>query len=315
MSRPSNILISSIFRNQRQSGPTSSAQINDFQNEVIRDLAIFQQEWNTKIVPLHILLPDGTDDSTVNAFTNGLDGRTLYVNAEATSTLSSGKYFNSIKDRPNTSYEQFVNLYTYIDDLIADLQESINVDIDGLTSDQKSRIGINIFDTNQTSLTSSLDGKSLIHTGNILQIARDLYGEDNPTLNSNGTKVLTNSVKTIVDSLLELHSGNWEDDLELSHDSLNTSTSFRRLEFAIVNLADNDSVAFSHSSGMFPIVQVLTVDAIVGIDHSTNSVLPVYLNDGTDHPGIKIEHTSSNAISITNKLGETLVNGLVILQW
>jgi hypothetical protein len=316
MSRPSNILIASMFRNQRSRGPTFSNQINSFQSEVIRDLALFQQEWNDKIVPVFSLLPDGTDDSAVNAFNNGLDGRTLYVNSSATNTLSVGRFFNTAKDRPNTLYEQLVNIFTYIDDSIVSLQETIADNSSSLTTDQKGRIGINIFDTAQTSSTSSLDGKSLIHTGNILQIARDLYGESSPTLNTDGSAELTNSVKDMVDALLQLHSGEWDSDIDVNHSIIQASTSFRRIEFTITNLADNGTISLTHSAGMFPTVQVITADAIAAMNIPVNSVLPLFLTAHTvDHPGIIISHDSVNQITITNKLDEILTSAKVIIQW
>lgn len=225
MSRPSNIVVATIKRNQRLRGPSSSEQQNDFQAEVIRDLTAFQQEWNNKIVPLTSKLPDGSADTTVNAFVNGLDGQTLYVNAEATATLSASRYFNSTKDRPNTVFEQFVNIFTYIDDQIGVLENAITAGAasGALTSTQKNRIGDNIFDNAIASSASSLDGKTQIQAGNILQIARDVYGATSPTLNSNGNAILSNSIRAMVDALLELHGGNWDDDIVLNHSAVSAS--------------------------------------------------------------------------------------------
>jgi hypothetical protein len=226
MSRPSNVVIATIKRNQRFRGPTSSEQQNDFQAEVIRDLTSFQQEWNNKIVPLTSKLPDGTDDSTVNAFTNGLDGQTFYVNADATAGLSSGRYYNTGKDRPNTVFEQFVNVFTYIDDQVAVLETAIasgSSGSGGLTAGQKTRIGDNIFNNAVASTPNSLDGKTQIQAGNILQLARDIYGVGSPTLNSNGDAVLTNSLREMVDALLELHGGNWDNDVSVTHGSISAS--------------------------------------------------------------------------------------------
>lgn len=117
MARPSNILISTIKRNQRLRGPTSSEQQNDMQAEVLRDLTVYQQEWNNKIVPLCSILPDGSDDLAVDAFLNGLDGRTVYVNAEASNAAATVRFYNLVKDRPNTVYEQLQDLYATIDNL------------------------------------------------------------------------------------------------------------------------------------------------------------------------------------------------------
>lgn len=225
MARPTNILISTVKRNQRFRGPTFSDQQNDTQAEVIRDLSAFQQQWNNQIVPLTKLLPDGTQDSEVNAFSNGLDGQTIYVKSDATIALSSGQFYNTVKDRPNTVYEQVVNIYSYIDAQIDTLQESITVNNSGtgITAEQKTRIGDHIFDLSQTSLSTSLDGKVTSQAGYITQIARDMYGTNSPTLNSSGATVLTNSVKSMVDALLELHNGNWDNDITVNHNNFDAS--------------------------------------------------------------------------------------------
>ncbi len=115
MSRPSNLTVSTIKRNQRLRGPTSSTQQNELQSEIVRDLVSIIQEYNTKIVPLGSTIPDGVEDPAVDAFSTGLDGKTLYVNATATASLSAGRFFNTQKDRPNTVYEQIQGLYDYVD--------------------------------------------------------------------------------------------------------------------------------------------------------------------------------------------------------
>lgn len=225
MGRPSNIIISSIKRNQRFRGPTSSEQQNDFQSEVVRDFTALQQEWNNKLVPLTAKLPDGSDDSAVNAFSNGLDGQTIYVAFNATSLLAEGRFYNTTRDRPNTVFEEFINVFSYIDAQVLTLEDLIlNSAAPGnITVSQKTRIGDNIFDNSLASISSSLDGRTIIHTGNILQIARDMYGTSSPTLNSNGAAILNNSIRAMVDALLELHNGNWDNDIGLTHAAVSAS--------------------------------------------------------------------------------------------
>jgi hypothetical protein len=110
-------------RNQRRIGPTSSEQQNDFQAEVIRDLTSIQIQWNDVIVPLLKRLPKGDDDSTVNAFNIGLDGTTLYTNSEVSPDLMDGTFYHESKDRPLTVFEQFLDVYNYINDQIETLSE------------------------------------------------------------------------------------------------------------------------------------------------------------------------------------------------
>lgn len=125
MTAPSNLVVSTIKRNQRFRGPAASVDQNSFQSEVIRDLNSTQIAWNTFIVPLTSTLPDGTDELSVNAFLNGLDGQTLYVKSDA--IASNTRYYNVVKDRPNTVYEQLVAVYTFIQNEVETLEESIAV--------------------------------------------------------------------------------------------------------------------------------------------------------------------------------------------
>src|SRR5687767_3253728 len=103
MSKPiSTLTLTTIKRNQRFQGPTSSAQVNALQDELLRDFISLQGQWNNGIVPLVKNVPDGTEDAGVNAFVDGLSGETLYAKASATSDESTEGYYNSLKDRPNT---------------------------------------------------------------------------------------------------------------------------------------------------------------------------------------------------------------------
>jgi len=70
-------------------------------------------------------IPDGTDDTSVNAFTNGLDGRTLYANSAATASVAP-TYFSAVNNRPNTVYEQLAALYTYADNINSTLSGQIS---------------------------------------------------------------------------------------------------------------------------------------------------------------------------------------------
>ncbi len=115
MTKPiSKLLVSTVKRNQKFQGAVLSANNNALQDEVIRDFLSLQQQWNTGLVPLVQLLPDGTDDIDINAFKNGLDGRTLYVKANATVETATEGYWNLTDERPNTVYEQFQGVYTRI---------------------------------------------------------------------------------------------------------------------------------------------------------------------------------------------------------
>lgn len=112
-------------RNARSRGPTSSEQYNDMVDELGHDLTGISDQWNNRLVPLLTTLPDGTiGTSPLDAFTNGLDGKTIYVDSAATAAVEV-KYFNSVASRPNSLKEQFVDVYNQIDSVNTSLQAQI----------------------------------------------------------------------------------------------------------------------------------------------------------------------------------------------
>lgn len=118
------LVISFNKRTARLRGPTSSYDWNDSIEELGQDLAGLYNLWNNSLVPLVSLIPDGVRDGTINAYSAGLDGRTLYVNADSTDT-SASSYFNTGKSRPNTVYEQIQSLYQYIDNKVNVVHEQV----------------------------------------------------------------------------------------------------------------------------------------------------------------------------------------------
>ncbi len=201
-------------------GPIISDTWNDTLTEITTDLASLSTLWNKLLVPLLVTIPDGIDDTAVNGYINGMDSRTIYANWEATNLQE--RFFNTTKNRPLTIYEVLSNIYNDMANLVVGTGTGSTTIIEGegLTQDEKERIGIHVFDISQTSGPTSVDGKTDINTLNLLQIAKDLYGNPGYALNNNGTAILTNSNKAMVDALLELHSGNWHDDITLSHSNV-----------------------------------------------------------------------------------------------
>ena len=117
--------VSFVVRNMTASGPTSSDKMNDLIEELGHDLVVLQDQWDNRLLPLTISLPYGESDPTVDAFTNGLDGKNLYVDQSADST-SNPLYFNSTSNRPNTVYEQLENIYSAMTTLENSLSFSVN---------------------------------------------------------------------------------------------------------------------------------------------------------------------------------------------
>ncbi len=127
-------------RNARKRGPTSSDQFNDTIEEIAHDFAEFNTQWNDLLIPLTAQLPDGSEGliaSAVDAFVDGLDGKTVFTDSRATSVLNT-LYFNTAAERPNTIFEQLDDVYTTINLTREDLENQISNKI--LTASQISVI-------------------------------------------------------------------------------------------------------------------------------------------------------------------------------
>lgn len=109
----------------RSHGPTSSNVFNDSIDEIAHDLANFSDQWTNRLIPLTNTIPNGSDDTSVDAFLNGLDGRTLYVHHEATASANAS-YYNTTQGRPRTVYEQFIDVYQNVELLQEDLEGRID---------------------------------------------------------------------------------------------------------------------------------------------------------------------------------------------
>jgi hypothetical protein len=123
--RLSELTISFVKRNARAKGPTSSESWNDSFDELSRDLNSIYNEWNNSLIPLLSLLPHNDLGLNIDAYTSGLDGRTLYVNAEATAD-NAVNYYNAGQTRANTIYEQFQSVYSYIETKVNTVQDQID---------------------------------------------------------------------------------------------------------------------------------------------------------------------------------------------
>ncbi len=119
------LTISYTKRNARAKGPTSSEAWNDNSDELVRDLAAIYTQWNNSLVPLLSLLPTEEDNYSIDAYTDGLDGRTLFVNAES-SADDAVDYYNAGQTRPNTIYEQFQSVYSFIESRVNTVEDQID---------------------------------------------------------------------------------------------------------------------------------------------------------------------------------------------
>lgn len=221
LSKITNLRINFVRRNARKNGPAYSQLINDSFDELSVDLNNLSQQWNSYLVPLAQLLPAGQADDgktiCLDAFSHGIDGSTLYVDADATVTDES-VFYNLTQERPNSIKEQFDAVYLNISNVNDELREEISSVAGVLTESQKTRIGANIFYQSQTSSSDSLDGLSQINKENILQLAKDIYDDSSGyQLNRGGDPLLTYSIRDHLAALLAIHNGTFDADLTLSH--------------------------------------------------------------------------------------------------
>lgn len=112
-----------VMRNAKQRAPTSSSTWNDAMAEIAHDLAQISSQWNERLLPLLATLPNGEVD--VDAFTDGLDGKTLFVDSEAIS----GDYYNNEVSRPNTVKEELDSIY----EAITAVQALADIDLAAIT--------------------------------------------------------------------------------------------------------------------------------------------------------------------------------------
>jgi hypothetical protein len=172
----SNLSLSFVRRTAPRSGPTSSNAWNDSFAELSSDSAKIVYEWNNKLVPVFEGLPDGTVETTINVYKNGLDAKNLWVDQEVTSISADLLFYNLNQARPYTVEEALRNLYTYTDTQIEEAVDAAEINSGALTVGQKTAIGDHIFNSVLTSSATSLDGKSENSRLNLLQLANDIYG-------------------------------------------------------------------------------------------------------------------------------------------
>lgn len=126
MANIENVNISFVRRNQPRRGPTSSEQQNDMQAEILIDFSRLQDQWNNRLVPLLATVPSGLGVNDPDGFTNGLDGRTVYVDSAATDDVTDPRFFSVAQNRPNTIKDQFEDVYSLVQTNLDTLQGQVD---------------------------------------------------------------------------------------------------------------------------------------------------------------------------------------------
>lgn len=220
MSGINQLALSLIRRNAPYRGPRTSDSWNDTIDEISNDLASVISEWNLKLYPLLLGVPDGTDDVNIDAFTNGLDGSQLYVDHDSTESDENGAYWNETYSRPITLKESLTEIREEIESNYNDLAALVAEASGALTHDQKRAIGLEIFSDDYTFTGISILTRSQNNEYNIVQLAKDIYGSSF-SLDSDGIANFSNSINSALESILTLHQGTWSSDVTLIHDIVN----------------------------------------------------------------------------------------------
>lgn len=196
------IEVTTVERPAAKSGPTSSADYNSTLREIINTFTQLSTQWNTVLQPLIDTLPGGsitiprdTRTGDPNPFLNGLDGSQIYMDLTSTELTENGKYFSVVEDRPLSIKESFIDLESrFTAQNQETLSELARVSQEvGITTRQKQAIGARIFDPEQTSSSSSLDGLVQLNKRNLTQLAFDLGGEST-FLTGQGVQTLTHDI-------------------------------------------------------------------------------------------------------------------------
>ena len=195
-------------------GAISSDDYNDTFDDLIADLNQIFSSWNQYIQPLLDSLPSGDSPvaledrvSGINPFVNGLDGSQFYLDQTAAEDVDDGYFFDSDLERPLTVKEALEKVEDDLNVKINNINNQLGL-IDaatGLTTSMKARIGMNIFDEDETSSSDSLDGLTQMFQQYFLQLSADIFNESpNSGIGEPSHYAWTGSAQTYTKSIMDL---------------------------------------------------------------------------------------------------------------
>jgi hypothetical protein len=207
-----------VFK-QSSRGNFSAVEMNSFTSSVAQNLQIIRSNWRTQTYPVLSSLPAGTRDrrwssnlpEKIDCFSYGLQGTTLFVFNDASSTKADGRYWVSLENRPKTIAEAIEDLHKEISNIAAPEQQQTIIDLNPLWA----AIGENY----RTGSLSSLDTRVGLNESILRQIELDLY---QPSVFTYGYgSPLPFSVANMLNELLSLHGSAYgSDPSSINHDGL-----------------------------------------------------------------------------------------------
>jgi hypothetical protein len=204
---------------QPSGGAISSSDISAFSKSIGQNLQKVRSDWRTYIRPVLNSLPAGNSDtrwstaigkglpSKIDCFAYGVQGTTLFVFNDATSSKADGRYWESTEYRPKTIAEAFEDVYTAIAAVETTATSTASVDLDPLWA----AIGEAYRNTDRATSVGSLDTRVGTLETYISQLNDDIY-EPTTYPYQIGTP-LPYSIANMLNQLLQLHnSGGWGSD-------------------------------------------------------------------------------------------------------
>lgn len=213
---------------QPSGGAISSSDLSAFSQSVGQNLQKVRSDWRAYIRPILNSLPAGNTDTRwsskigkglpgkIDCFVYGVQGTTLFVFNDATSTKADGRYWDSTEYRPKTIAEAFEDVYGAIAAIETATSSTTSVDLDPLWA----AIGEAYRNTDRATTVGSLDTRVGTLETYVAQLNDDIY---EPSIFSYqiGTP-LPYSIANMINELLILHNGaGWGSDPSvISHSSI-----------------------------------------------------------------------------------------------
>lgn len=213
---------------QPHHGAVSSTDLVSFSKSVGKSLQDVRSNWRTYTRPILDSLPAGGIDTRwssdtgqglpakIDCFTYGVQGCTLFVFNDATSTKADGRYWISDEYRPKTIAEAFEDLWEAISEVTATITDPGEIDLDPLWA----AIGEEYRDGFKVGTHGSLDTRVGTLETYINQLDVDIYEPETYSYHI-GTPLLYSIAKNI-DELLQIHNvTGWQSDpSDVSHDGV-----------------------------------------------------------------------------------------------
>ena len=217
---------------QPSGGAVSSSDLSAFSKSVAQNMQKMRSDWRSYIRPILNSLPAGNADtrwstnigkglpSKIDCFLYGVQGTTLFVFNDATSSKADGRYWHSTDYRPKTIAEAFEDVYSAISEIETALSTDTTIDLDPLWA----AIGEAYRNSNRATSIGSLDTRVGTLETYISQMNDDIY---EPTTYTYGIGTpLPYSIADMLNELLVLHnSGGWgSDPSDVDHSGLPVSS-------------------------------------------------------------------------------------------